>query len=186
MNRKTIDSLVSYIGLALAVVLLGAGILASVASSFVNEQVTNQLTEQKITMPTKEAVAAQKFAQADADALAPYSGLAMTTGDQAYAFAEHYIKVHMAGIAGGKTYEEVSSEYMAALKTAPTAPETAALGQQRMSLFMGDTLRGLLLNAYAFGTVGKIAGFAAIGAYIAAGVLLLLSFLGFRHARRVE
>jgi hypothetical protein len=49
----------------------------------------------------------------------------------------------------------------------------------------GKTLRGLLLNAYAFGTMGMIAGIAAIGAFIAAAVMLVLSGLGLVHARRV-
>jgi hypothetical protein len=33
-------------------------------------------------------------------------------------------------------------------------------------MFKGETLRGLLLNAYAFGTMGTIAGIAAIAAFI--------------------
>jgi hypothetical protein len=53
-------------------------------------------------------------------------------------------------------------------------------------VFRGETLRGLLLNAYAFGTMGTIAGIAAIAAYIAAMVMLLLSSLGLAHARRVS
>jgi hypothetical protein len=53
-------------------------------------------------------------------------------------------------------------------------------------VFKGETLRGLLLNAYAFGTVGTIAGIATIGAFIAAAVMLVLSGLGLLHARRVS
>ena len=48
------------------------------------------------------------------------------------------------------------------------------------------TVRGLLLNAYAFGTMGMLAGIAAIAAFIAAAVMLLLSGLGLMHARRVS
>ena len=53
-------------------------------------------------------------------------------------------------------------------------------------MFKGETLRGLLLNAYAFGTMGMIAGIAAIAAFIAAAVMLVLSGLGLMHARRVS
>jgi hypothetical protein len=53
-------------------------------------------------------------------------------------------------------------------------------------MFKGETLRGLLLNAYAFGTVATIAGIAAIGAFIGAAVMLILSILGFAHLRRVS
>ena len=51
-------------------------------------------------------------------------------------------------------------------------------------MFKGETLRGLLLNAYAFATMGTIAGIAAIVSFIGAGFLLLLSLLGFLHLRR--
>ena len=51
-------------------------------------------------------------------------------------------------------------------------------------MFKGETLRGLLLNAYAFGTMGIIAGIAAVVAFIAAGLLLILCVLGILHARR--
>ncbi len=188
MNRKQLDSLVSYVGLILSAVLIAAGALAFWASSFANTQVTNQLTEQQIFFPEGDKLPvadANGFTKEDADAIAAYEGQQLTNGDQAFAYAEHYIKVHMNGIGGGKTYGQVSSEYMAALATAPTAPETAALGQKRMTLFMGDTLRGLLLNAYAFGTIAKIALYAAYAAWAGGLVLLILAFLGFRHAKAV-
>ena len=52
-------------------------------------------------------------------------------------------------------------------------------------MFMGDTLRGMLLNAYAFATLGTIAIYAAIAAAIGAAAMLVLSLLGWRHLRRV-
>jgi hypothetical protein len=52
-------------------------------------------------------------------------------------------------------------------------------------MFRGETLRGLLLNAYAFDTMGMIAGIAAIAAYLAAVVLAVLGLLGLWHSRRV-
>lgn len=106
----------------------------------------------------------------------------MTNGAQAKAFADHYIAAHMNAMSQGRTYEEVSGEYIKL--TDKTTPEAQKLGELRQSLFMGDTLRGMLLNAYAFGTMGNIAGIAAIVAYIGAAVLALLAFLGFRHASR--
>jgi hypothetical protein len=53
-------------------------------------------------------------------------------------------------------------------------------------VFKGETLRGLLLNAYAFGTMGMIAGIAAIAAFAAAAVMLVLGGLGLLHARRTS
>ena len=51
---------------------------------------------------------------------------------------------------------------------------------------MGNTLRGLLLYGYAFATMGAIALYAAIASFGGALVLLVLSVLGMRHARRAE
>jgi hypothetical protein len=82
-------------------------------------------------------------------------------------------------IGGGKTYAQLSAEAIA-------QPKNAALAAQVNTVFKGETLRGLLLNAYAFGTMGTIAGIAAIGAFIAAAVMLLLSGLGLMHARRTS
>ena len=75
---------------------------------------------------------------------------------------------------------------MAALKADPTAQATQDLGQLRQTLFMGTTLRGMLLNAYAFATLGTIAMWAAIAAFIGSAVLFVLGFLGLRHAHSVE
>jgi hypothetical protein len=52
--------------------------------------------------------------------------------------------------------------------------------------FKGETLRGMLLNAYAFWKMGQIAMYAAIASFIGAGIMLLLSLLGFAHLRRVD
>ena len=63
-------------------------------------------------------------------------------------------------------------------------PTADVISAQRNSLFKGETLRGLLLSAYAWSTVGMIAGIAAIGAFIAAGLMAILVALGVVHHRR--
>ena len=181
--RKTLDKLISWTGLILAVVLLAAGGLLMYASNFVHQNVESQLSQQRITMPTADRLETQ----AQKDALLQYAGQQMTTGDQAKAFADQYILVHMNASSDGRTYEEVSGEYMKMAKDPTANPDDVkALGDLRQSLFMGNALRGMLLNAYAFGTMGTIAFIAGIGAFIAAGVLLILSFFGFRHAKQVN
>lgn len=182
MKRSALDRLVSWIGLTLAVVLLAAGVLLAVASTFVTGQVSEQLSAQKVTMPTKEAYGS--LDQADQAALEPYSGQPMTTGAQAEAFANHYIAAHLKAIGGGKTYEEISGEYIAMTKN-PNADqaEMAKLGQTRQTMFMGETLRSILLTAYAFSTMALIMGIASIAAFVGAALLLVLSILGFRHAK---
>jgi hypothetical protein len=51
-------------------------------------------------------------------------------------------------------------------------------------VFRGDTLRGLLLNAYAFGFLGVVALYAAIASFLLALVMLVLTLLGVRHYRK--
>ena len=114
--------------------------------------------------------------------MTPYAGQQLTDGQQAEVFADHYIKVHLTEVAGGKTYSQVSGQF---LQMKPTDPGYQQVAQQRETLFMGETLRGLLLNAYAFWKVGQIALYAAIAAFVGAVLLFTLSGLGFRHARRV-
>jgi hypothetical protein len=55
---------------------------------------------------------------------------------------------------------------------------------QRQSLFMGETLKGLLGNAYAFWQLGQIAMYASWAALVGGGLMLILSLLGFMHLRR--
>ena len=58
------------------------------------------------------------------------------------------------------------------------------LSGQRDSLFKGETLRGLLLSTFAWSTIGRIAGIAAIVAFVAAGVMLVLVIAGLVHRSR--
>jgi hypothetical protein len=182
MQRSALDRLVSWIGLALAAVLLVGGGLLAFASTFISGQVSDQLAAQKITMPTKDA-----FASLPAEnqaALAPYAGQTMTTGAQAQAFANYYIQAHLTSMAGGKTYGEVSAEYIAMGKDTSADPVALQkLGDLRQTMFMGDTLRSMLLTAYAFGTMATVAMIAAIVAFVGAVALGALGFLGLRHAK---
>ena len=176
MNRKTVDYLVSSAGLVVAIVLLAVGGLMVWGHVFIDNQIHNQLASQKIFFPPKgsPAIAGPQFA-----ALQQYAGQELTTGAQAQVYANHFIAVHLSEVAGGKTYAQVSSAALA-------DPKNLALQGQKTTLFQGTTLRGLLLNAYAFGTVATIAGIGAIVSFVGAAVLLVLSALGFVHARRVS
>lgn len=180
--RSSFDKLISWTGIIVAAVLLVAGGLLVWASSFATSNVHDQLAQQQITMP---AAAALTTPDMKAN-LSQYAGQELTTGAQAKAYADHYIQAHMNEQADGKTYSQVSGEYMAALKADPTAQATQDLGQLRQTLFMGTTLRGMLLNAYAFATLGTIAMWAAIAAFIGSAVLFVLGFLGLRHAHKVD
>jgi hypothetical protein len=54
------------------------------------------------------------------------------------------------------------------------------------TVFKGETLRGLLLNAYAFWKMGQLMLIAAIVAFAGAVALLILSGLGMAHLRRTS
>jgi hypothetical protein len=165
-----------------AAVLLVVGGLMTWASNFATSQVHDQLADQAITMPSGKAIEDPAIKPY----LAQYAGQEMTTGAQAKAFADHYIKVHMDKSSQGRTYEEVSGEFIALSKTEnPDQAKLKELGDLRQTLFMGNTLRGMLLNAYAFGTMGQIAMYAAWASFIGAAAMLVLSLLGFAHLRRV-
>lgn len=179
--RAIVDKLISLTGLALVVVLLGAGGLLTWANVFIGDQVNQQLTMQGITMPEGEALAS--LPKADATALKQFGGSALDTGPEARAYADHYILAHMNAASQGRTYEEVSGEFLALDDAAKATADGQALAGLRQTLFMGNTLRGLLLYGFAFATIGTIAGYAAIAAFIAAVALLALVLLGLRHAK---
>ena len=163
-------------GLFLAVTLIASGVLLLWAHNFIGNEVHTQLAAQQIYFPAanSKAVAAPEFA-----AMRQYGGQQLTTGAQAEVYADHFIANHLKATGGGKTYAQLSAEAIAQPKNAELAAEVA-------TVFKGETLRGLLLNAYAFGTMGMIAGIAAIAAFIAAAVMLILGGLGLMHARRVS
>jgi hypothetical protein len=181
MNRRTFDALVASAGVALAVVLLAAGGLLTWGHSFIQGQVRSQLSAQKIFFPPTAAFAAAKPGTEITPGMKPYllkyAGQQMLTGQQAEAYANHFIAVHLQEIGGGLTYSQLSAKAIA-------DPTNTVLAGQVATVFKGETLRGLLLNAYAFGKMGTIAGIAAIVAFVGAGFLLLMSALGLAHLRR--
>ncbi|WP_116113036.1 hypothetical protein [Austwickia chelonae] len=181
MTRTSFNRFLALTGVGIAALLLVVGGLLTWASHFANSQVSSQLAAQRITMPSGKAIEDPKIKPH----LEKYAGTTMDSGDKAKAFADHYIQVHLDTAAKGKTYNEVSGEFMAASKDPARADteETKKLGELRQTLFMGDTLRSMLLTAYAFGTMGKIAQIASYVCFAGAAVMFLLSTLGLRRAR---
>jgi hypothetical protein len=182
--RASFDKLISWTGVLLAVFLLVAGGLATYAYVYIGNEVQTQLGMQDITMP--EGKALDTLPPDDKAALQPYAGSPMDTGPEARAYADHYILAHMNAASGGKTYEEVSGAYQAMSTEQKASPEGVKQAALRNTLFQGNTLRGLLLYGAAFATMGTIAGITAIGAFIGAVALLILGFLGLRHAHHIE
>jgi hypothetical protein len=172
MSRRSLDLILSISAIVVAVVLAIAGFLLAWGGSYANNTVTEQLTQQNISFGAAAELP---------DSLKSYADQAVTNGDQAKAYSE-LIGEHLKGVADGQTYSEISGQWIASNED--PAQRDPVLGAQRMTLFMGETLRGLLLNAYAFSVFGQIATIASWVSFIAAVLLFVLGVLGIVHARR--
>ena len=185
MKRKNFDKIVTAVGFGLTVFLFVAAGLLNWGASFAQDSVRSQLENQNIAFPAAEAMP-----EATKDQLAKWANMQVVTGEMARDYSDLYIWEHMKGssiAAVGKpaTYSEVSGMYMGLVRGGSTdTAQIAKLGELRQTLFMGNTLRGMLLEAYAFGTMGVIAGYGAIAALVGGLVMLLLSIAGLLHIRR--
>jgi hypothetical protein len=185
MKRKNFDKIVTAVGFGLTVFLFITAGLLNWGATFASDSVKSQLDNQNISFPAAEAMP-----EATKDKLAKWAEVKVTTGEMARDYSDLYIWEHMKGsaiAAIGKpaTYSEVSGMYMGLVRGGSTdTAQIAKLGELRQTLFMGNTLRGMLLEAYAFGTMGVIAGYGAIAALVGGVVMLLLSIAGLLHIRR--
>jgi hypothetical protein len=163
------------------VALLLAGGLLSWGYAFTSSSVSSQLARQDIVFPSKAAFANPKAGTEITPAMIPYlakyAGLPLTTGAQAQAYADHFIAVHLSEMPYGGVYAKVSAASRA-------HPSNTALSAEVQTTFQGTTLRGLLLEAYAFSEFGLIALWAAVASFTLAALMALLVALGFWHARR--
>lgn len=191
MRRRKFDGLVSAVGAGLTIFLLIAAALLNWGYSFANESVTDQLSAQKISFPAADSESLKALPEEDRKAIEPFAGMQLTTGEQAQAYAMHYIGSHVKNVAGGKTYSEVSGEALAKNAQSKANPSDTALAEeaatlmgQRQTLFMGETLKGLLLNAFAFWQVGQIAMYAAVACLVGGLLMLVLTIMGYAHLRR--
>ena len=184
MRRKVFDILASAGGAVLVVVLVVAGSLLLVGSSYANSQVHDQLARQEIYFPPASAFAHPKVGTEITPSMIPsvsqYAGQQLLTGPQAAVYANDFIAVHLSEMPYGGVYAKVAS---AARAAKPGSPQAVKLASLESTVFQGTTLRGLLLEAYGFWEFGNIAFWAAIAAFILAGVMAALTALGFWHAR---
>jgi hypothetical protein len=192
VHRRTIDTVLIAAGVVVTVVLLAAGALLTWGSNFAEDYVSDELSSQNIFFADEASL--EEDGRAD---LVKYAGEQVTTGAEAEAYAS-LINTHMQGIADGATYAELGGPQSEARDALAAAQEAGAddatiaelqgtvdqLTGQRDSLFRGETLRGLLLSTFAWSTIGRIAGIAAIIAFIAAGAMTVLVVLGLFHRFR--
>lgn len=181
MRRKTFDTLLTTGGVIVTMVLVVAGVLLMWGHSFANDNVRSQLAQQQIFVPPAggPALASPKIGPY----LDQYAGQEVLSGPAAKAYADHFIAVHLSEMPYGGVYSKVSAALQAAPKGSAEATQLQAV---QMTIFQGTTLRGLLLEAYAFWEMGQIALIAAIASFCGAAVMLLLSGLGLWHLHKVD
>jgi hypothetical protein len=133
-----------------AAAMIAVGVVAIVGGNYAQSQVKTQLQSQQIFFPKP----------AEWPALKADAGQQVLNGTQAKLYANDQLQPDMNKIAGGKTYSQVSEEWIAG------GMKNATLAGERQELFLGTTLKSLLLNASAWAQVGSYA--------ITGGLILLV------------
>ena len=198
MPRKVFDKVATTGGVVMVVVLLIAGGLLTWGASFANSNVHNQLAQQQIFFPKQSEISAVKaeFAKGGqkavtdpefpnaalmVPALEPYAGKQVLTGKEAQVYSNDFINQHLYAMPLHGVYSSVSTASRTAKPGSAAATKFAAL---ETTVFQGTTLRGLLLEAYAFGTIGVVMMWGAIASFIGALLMALLVGAGIWHATR--
>ena len=162
-------------GFAAAVLLGVSGGLLIWGSTYLHNSVQNQLAAQQIYFPPAAAFAHPKADTEITPNMIPlvsqYAGEQLLTGQQAEAYADHFIAQHIYDMGGGKTYSQLSAESMA-------QPNNTALAGLVATVFKGETLRSMLLNAYGWWKVSQITYIASLIAFGLAGLTFLCSLAG--------
>ena len=175
--------LAAIIGFALSAVLLVAGGLLLWGSTYTHNMVHNQLAAQQIYFPPKAAFAHPKAGTEITPSMIPsvsqYAGQQLVTGQQAQSYADNFIAVHITNMTGGKTYAQLSSAALA-------NPNDTKLAGQVATVFKGETLRSMLLNAFGWWKVSQITYIAALVAFGLGGLTLIASVFGLTLGRKQE
>jgi hypothetical protein len=179
MRRNKFDKILGIAGMCLAVVLVAMGGLLLWGSTYIHNQVTTQLAAQKVYFPPASAFAHPKAGTEITPSMIPsvsqYAGQQLLTGQQAEVYANNFIAVHLREIGGGKTYAQLSTESMA-------HPTNTALAGQVQTVFRGDTLRSMLLNAFSWWKVSQIAYIVSLITFGLAGIAFGTGLYGFVRA----
>ncbi len=189
MNKAIRWRIISLQAMLVVILAASAGFLFY-EGSFTTTMIKDQLTAQQIYFPNADqiktggALDPAQFPQEIRD----QAGKQVVDGNQARIYANDFLGKHLQGVAGGATYATIGSKISAANAALAAASKTdpnyatlqadvATLNGQRDTLFKGETLRSMLLNAYGWWTIGVYTTYAGIGLLLAAfGVLGALVF----------
>jgi len=199
MNKAIRWRIISLQAMLVVILAASAGFLFY-EGSFTTTMIKDQLTAQQIYFPNADqiktggALDPAQFPQEIRD----QAGKQVVDGNQARIYANDFLGKHLQGVAGGATYATIGSKISAANAALAAASKTdpnyatlqadvATLNGQRDTLFKGETLRSMLLNAYGWWTIGVYTTYAGIGLLVAAfGVLGALVFELFIAGRKPE
>jgi hypothetical protein len=181
--RRNSRSIFSLAATGVAVILLAAGGLLMWGSSYVHNTVQGQLASQQIFFPPASAFAHAKAGTEITPNMIPlvsqYAGEQLLTGQQAEAYADHFIAQHIYDMSGGKTYSQLSAESIA-------QPNNTKLTGLVATVFKGETLRSMLLNAYGWWKVSQITYIASIAALSLGGLTLAGGIFGLATSRKTR
>ena len=183
----------------MVVVLAGAAIFAFGMGTFTTNQIKDELTAQQIFFPAADQIKAggaldpAEFPQEIRD----QAGNQVTDGNQARIYANEFLAKHLAGINNGNTYatqgavvSKLNAQLAATPKDSPAyadlQKQIATANAQRDTMFKGETLRSMLLNAYGWWTIGTYTTYASYLLMLAAIVVLGALVFEFVAARRTE
>ncbi len=184
----------------LVLVLAGASGFLFYEGNFVTSMIHDELIAQQIYFPGTDQIktgGALDPAEFPAE-IRQYAGQQVDNGDKAKVYANDFIGKHLQGVAKGQTYSQVSSAAIALNAQIAATPradpnyaamqtQLATLNAQKTTLFQGETLRSMLLNAYGWYTIGTYTIYASLGLLLAMfAVLGALVFELFVAARRQE
>src|SRR5436305_640026 len=113
MNREIKWRIISLQVVVIIVFAISGG-LAIYAGNFTHDQVTSQLTPQQIAFPADQKSGLPANLQ-------QYAGQQVLNGEQAHAYAENFIGLHLNTIGQGKPYSYWSGQAMAATDAATKA-----------------------------------------------------------------
>ena len=202
MNKSIRWRIISLQSFLVVVVAAAAGFMFY-EGTFVTEMVKTELVAQQVSFPATDqiktggALDPAKYSTEIRD----QAGKQVTDGNQARIYANDFINVHLQGVAGGLTYATIGSKISAVNAELANMPKTdpnystlqsqvATLNAQRDTLFKGETLRSILLNAYGWWTIGVYTTYAGIGLMLAAlaalGALVFELFIAGRKPQTLK